>query len=63
MAHFEIGCGIMWLRELAKLELKEEIVEEKEGAKTITRYTPLGVVGAIVPWNYPIWLACGKIAP
>jgi len=29
----------------------------------ITRYTPLGVVGAIVPWNFPIRLAIGKIAP
>lgn len=24
---------------------------------------PLGVVGAIVPWNYPMLLACWKIAP
>jgi len=28
----------------------------------ITR-EPLGVVGAIVPWNYPILMACWKIAP
>lgn len=27
------------------------------------RYTPLGVVAGIVPWNFPIHLACGKIAP
>lgn len=63
MAEFELDCAVMWLRELAKLELKEEVIEEKEGQKTINRYVPLGVVGAIVPWNYPIWLACGKIAP
>lgn len=63
MADFEMTCAGIWLRELAKLDLKEEVVEEKEDSKTITRYTPLGVVGAIVPWNYPVWLACGKIAP
>lgn len=28
-----------------------------------TRFEPLGVVGAITPWNYPIELACVKIAP
>lgn len=28
-----------------------------------TRYEPIGVVGAITPWNYPIELACIKIAP
>ena len=29
----------------------------------ISRHTPLGVVGAIVPWNFPILLAVWKIAP
>lgn len=29
---------------------------------TITR-EPLGVVGAVTPWNYPIYLACSRIAP
>lgn len=28
-----------------------------------TRYEPVGVVGAIVPWNYPIEITCTKIAP
>ena len=63
MADFELTYAVVWLKELAKLELKEEVVEEKEDSKTVLRYTPLGVVGAIVPWNYPVWLACGKIAP
>ena len=26
-------------------------------------YEPLGIVGAICPWNYPLVLAMGKIAP
>ncbi|HOH30201.1 MAG TPA: aldehyde dehydrogenase family protein, partial [Candidatus Hydrogenedentes bacterium] len=29
----------------------------------VTRRTPLGVVGAIVPWNFPVLLAIWKIAP
>ena len=28
-----------------------------------TRYEPVGVVGAIIPWNYPMELTCLKIAP
>lgn len=28
-----------------------------------TRYVPLGVVGAICPWNFPLILSVGKIAP
>ncbi|CAL8101695.1 unnamed protein product [Calicophoron daubneyi] len=30
---------------------------------SFTRREPAGVVGAITPWNYPILLACQKIAP
>ena len=34
-------------------------------ANTLAMITrePIGVVGAIVPWNYPILMACWKIAP
>jgi len=28
-----------------------------------TRHEPVGVVGAIVPWNFPLMLATGKIGP
>jgi len=39
-----------------------EKFEDKEKIVT-TRYIPLGVVGAICPWNFPLSLAVGKIAP
>ncbi|MDF2177053.1 aldehyde dehydrogenase [Aliiglaciecola sp. CAU 1673] len=29
---------------------------------TVTR-EPIGVVAAITPWNFPLWIACWKIAP
>lgn len=29
---------------------------------SITRREPIGVVGAITPWNYPIMMACWKLA-
>lgn len=45
------------------MELPEEVLEEDEEKKVINRYTPLGVCCGIVPWNYPILLAIGKIAP
>jgi acyl-CoA reductase-like NAD-dependent aldehyde dehydrogenase len=28
-----------------------------------TRHEPVGVVGAIVPWNYPLFLTASKLAP
>jgi len=30
---------------------------------TYTRLEPVGVVGAILPWNFPIFLLCAKIGP
>ena len=42
--------------------MPEEVIEDNEDRKVITRYTPLGVAVAIVPWNFPIQLAMGKIA-
>ena len=44
------------------LEVPEEVVEDDEKVIT-TRYTPLGVVGAICPWNFPLILSLGKIVP
>lgn len=45
------------------MKLEPEVISEKQGSSIIQRYTPLGVVVGIVPWNYPIHLACGKIGP
>ncbi|KAK5098231.1 hypothetical protein LTS08_006364 [Lithohypha guttulata] len=61
-ARMELDFAIQWLRGIAKLELPQEVIEE-EDRKIVVRYTPLGVVVGIVPWNYPILLAVGKIAP
>jgi len=30
---------------------------------TVLQYAPTGVVGAIIPWNYPLLMAAWKIAP
>lgn len=36
---------------------------ETPNRKVFTRYSPLGVAVGIVPWNYPVYLAIGKLAP
>ncbi|KAK3645392.1 hypothetical protein LTR56_009119 [Elasticomyces elasticus] len=44
------------------LDIPEERIEDDEKV-LLTRFTPLGVVGAICPWNFPIILCLGKVIP
>src|SRR5262249_24159026 len=44
-------------------ELKGETIPLGEQVLSYTRREPLGVVGAIIPWNAPVALAALKIAP
>lgn len=56
---------------VAILEMYADVVEglDLEAARpsgrgaTIVRREPVGVVGAIVPWNYPLALGLAKVAP
>jgi acyl-CoA reductase-like NAD-dependent aldehyde dehydrogenase len=44
-------------------ELKGETIPLGEHVLSYTRREPIGVVGAIIPWNSPVILAAMKIAP
>src|SRR5882762_8257024 len=44
-------------------ELKGETIPLGEHVLSYTRREPLGVVGAIIPWNAPVMLAALKIGP
>ncbi len=45
------------------LELEDEINEDTEQRLSRTRRVPVGVVGGIVPWNFPVMMAIQKIVP
>ncbi|MFJ3840626.1 aldehyde dehydrogenase family protein [Streptomyces sp. NPDC090054] len=57
-----LGFGY-WLRGTAALLLPETVNEDSAERLSVTQHVPLGVVGAIVPWNYPVGNAGFKIAP
>ncbi|KAJ5731821.1 hypothetical protein N7493_003302 [Penicillium malachiteum] len=48
---------------MASLLLIEDVIEDDETRIVIRRHVPLGVVGVIVPWNFPLMIATGKIVP
>ena len=62
-AEWEIGGSAYWCREIAKQSLQDEVVSRDGDNEIVTRYTPIGVIGGITPWNFPLLLAVWKIAP
>ncbi|KAM0542957.1 hypothetical protein ACHAPJ_012563 [Fusarium lateritium] len=62
-ADYETDAAIEWIRGMANIPLPEDVIEDNENRTLVTRYTPIGVVAALVPWNFPLLLATGKIAP
>lgn len=63
MATVEVDYAIYWVREMAKRRLEDQIIEDTDEHVVKVVHTPLGVVGAITPWNFPILLGLWKIAP
>ncbi|WP_459695469.1 aldehyde dehydrogenase [Acidisoma sp. C75] len=51
-----------WYGEAAD-KLYDEIAPTGEGDLALVRREPLGVVGAVVPWNFPLDMATWKCAP
>jgi acyl-CoA reductase-like NAD-dependent aldehyde dehydrogenase len=59
----EIHQAIGWLRAVAQSDLPVEVTEESDTRRIEVHLEPLGVVAAIVPWNFPVLLAMWKVAP
>ncbi len=57
-----IGASMMAAAQ-ATLDLEDEINEDSDTRLSRTRRVPVGVVGGIVPWNFPVMMAVQKIAP
>lgn len=62
-SRFELGgCGA-WAGHTAEIGLPEKLLEDSEQNHIVMRREPLGVVGSITPWNWPLMIAIWHIAP
>jgi aldehyde dehydrogenase (NAD+) len=59
----EIGGAPANIRAQASLEFQDVINEDSQDRLSRTRRVPVGVVGGIVPWNFPVLMAIQKVAP
>ncbi len=62
-AQGEIIGASMMAGAQSTLDLDDEINEDSDERLSRTRRVPVGVVGGIVPWNFPVMMAVQKIAP
>lgn len=52
-----------WFAEEARRAYGRTIPHQVEGKRHLVIKTPMGVVAAISPWNFPLFLAARKVAP
>lgn len=62
-ARFEAGACATWLRVTCSHDLSEETVVDDGETRAVLNYRPIGVVGAIGPWNWPMMITIWQIAP
>jgi succinate-semialdehyde dehydrogenase/glutarate-semialdehyde dehydrogenase len=65
-AKAEVGMAIdhlLWFAEEGRRAYGQVIPNQVDGKRHLVIKQPVGVVGAIAPWNFPLVLAIRKIAP
>jgi acyl-CoA reductase-like NAD-dependent aldehyde dehydrogenase len=62
-ARFEVGACAAWLRATAATELPGGTVLDDADTHAELHYRPVGVVGAIGPWNWPMMITVWQVAP
>lgn len=64
-ARFEAGAVSGWIRATIATQVEpEQVLDGSDGAPPATLfYRPIGVVGAIGPWNWPAMIATWQFAP
>ena len=62
-AMYEVMGAVFTLRAFAAMKLEAKTLRDEGGNKIIEHRTPLGVVAAITPWNFPVILLMNKLGP
>ncbi|KAE8327214.1 Aldehyde/histidinol dehydrogenase [Aspergillus sergii] len=62
MSELEVDHSIAFLEFNSSQQLLDETIQEDTIMKIVKTHSPLGIVAAICPWNFPLVLAVAKVA-
>jgi acyl-CoA reductase-like NAD-dependent aldehyde dehydrogenase len=62
-SRFEIGGAVAWTRHTSELSLPVEVLQDSPEGRVELHRKPIGVVGSITPWNWPVMIACWHVIP
>ena len=62
-SRWEIGGAVAWTRYTASLSLPVRVLQDDDEGRVELHRKPIGVVGSITPWNFPVLIAIWHIIP
>ncbi len=62
-ARMEMGGAGAWAAFTGGLSLPDKVIQDDDKAKIVQTRKPLGVVGSITPWNFPVMIAIWHVVP
>jgi acyl-CoA reductase-like NAD-dependent aldehyde dehydrogenase len=62
-ANLEVGGAAAWTRATASLSIPDEVIQDDDKGRIVVTRKPVGVVGSITPWNWPLLIASWHLMP
>ncbi|QYA09276.1 aldehyde dehydrogenase family protein [Agrobacterium larrymoorei] len=62
-SRWEMGGAVAWATYTAGLSLPVKVLQDNEQGRIELTRKPLGVVGSITPWNFPVMIAVWHVLP
>ncbi len=59
----DVDAAVAFMRYFAELRPQPKVARDDDEARIEVRHKPLGVVAAILPWNFPFFQGMYKLAP
>lgn len=62
-SRWELGGAAAWAGHTAGLALPPQVLQDGEAGRVELHRKPIGVVGSITPWNFPVMIAVWHLMP